>query len=107
MSTGLIPLNANACRFIALRADQHHIRNMDRPFELDATRVHLPASLRLDLALVFDVDVYALDHDAVHIHKHIDHLTTLAFIFEAAADYFNSIAFADLYFHRFAPAPAL
>jgi hypothetical protein len=104
---GLVTLNANACRFITLRADQHHIRDVDRSLELDTTGIDLAAALRLHLALVLDVDVHTLYHYAIGVRQHIDDLAALAFVFEAAADNFDGIAFADLYSHCFTPVPAL
>jgi len=101
-----IALNTNAYGFTAFRADQHHIRNVDRGFELNAARIHLAAILQLLLLLVLGADIHARHHYAVIIGHHIDDLATFAFVFEAATDYFDGIAFTDLYFHTITPASA-
>jgi hypothetical protein len=95
----LIALHGNAGWLTALRADQHYIRNVDCSLELDAAGVDIATGLGLDLFLVLGADVHTLDYNTAVIKENIDHLTALAFIFEAAADDFNSVAFANLYFH--------
>jgi hypothetical protein len=69
---------------------------MNGRFEFDATGIYLAPSLRLDLALMFDVDVHTLNYNAIFIHKNIDDLAALAFVLKAAANNFNGIAFAYL-----------
>jgi hypothetical protein len=48
---------------------------------------------------VLGANVHTLDYHTAVIKENIDHLTALAFIFEAATDDFNGVAFANLYFH--------
>src|SRR5208337_2970809 len=100
---GLIALNSNPYRLIAFRANQHHIRDINRPFKLNATGIDISASLRLNLALVLGTNAYTLHHHTVLFHHHIDDFTAFAFVFEAAADNFHSIAFTDLHSHSNTP----
>src|SRR5512147_3674 len=44
----LITLNRNTSRLTALRADQHHVRNVDLSLELDTPRVDVATGLGLD-----------------------------------------------------------
>jgi hypothetical protein len=98
MGTLIVTLNTDAGRLTAFRANQHHIRDVDRSFKLDTARVHLAIS-GLHLFLVLGADIYALYNHAAVINNHINNLATFAFIFEAAADHFHCIAFSNLYFH--------
>jgi hypothetical protein len=95
----IVALHGNAGRLTALRANQHDIRDVNRSFELDAARVDVAAGLGLDLFLMLGADVHTLAYNTAVINKNIDHFTALAFIFEAATDDFNGVAFANLYFH--------
>ena len=67
MGTFFIPRDAHPGRFVALRADQHDIRNRDGSLELDPARVDIASCLGLDLALVLGADVDTLDHDPAFI----------------------------------------
>src|SRR5512140_2862871 len=107
MGASLVPLNGNPGSFTTLRADQHHVRDVDRTFELNAAGVDLPSSLRLHLFLVLGTDVDTLDHDATLFSEDVDDLTSLAFILQAAADDFHSVAFMYLHSHGITPAPTL
>src|SRR5271157_3707922 len=100
---GLIALNSNAYRLIAFRANQHHIRDINRPFKLNPARIDISSCLGLHLALMLGADAYALYHYAVFPHHHIDDFTALAFVLDAAADDFHSIAFTDLHSHSNTP----
>jgi hypothetical protein len=61
-----IALYGNARRFTALRADQHHVRDIDRALELDTTRVDIATGLRLHLLLVLGANIHALyDYAAI------------------------------------------
>jgi len=95
----LVALHSNAGRLTALRANQHDIREVNRSLELDAARVDVATGLGLDLFLMLGANVHTLDYHTAVVNKNIDYLTALAFIFEAATDHFDSVAFANLYFH--------
>src|SRR5271157_3961140 len=100
---GLIALNSNAYRLIAFRADQHHIRNINRPFKLNSARIDISSCLGLYLALMLGVNTNTLHHHTVFFHHHIDDFAALAFVFEAPADDFHSIAFTDFHSHSNTP----
>jgi hypothetical protein len=99
MYAGLIALNSNAHGLIAFGTDQHHIRDMDRPLELNTAGVDLAATLCLDLALVLRTNVDTLHHNAVILRQQVDDFPALAFVFEATTDNFDGIAFADFHSH--------
>src|ERR1700690_4210796 len=101
--TSFIALNTNAHSLAALRANQHHIRNINRPFKLNAARIDLASGLCLHLTLMFGMNTDALHHYAAFFHHHIDDFTALAFVFEAAADHFHSIPFTDFHSHSNTP----
>src|SRR5512132_515780 len=52
-SSIVITLNGNTCWLTAFRADQHHVRDIDLAFELDAAWINVTPSLGLDLLLMF------------------------------------------------------
>ena len=60
----LIALHGDACWFTAFRADEHHVRDIDRSLKLDAPRVDVATSLRLHLFLVLGANIYTLHHNA-------------------------------------------
>jgi hypothetical protein len=64
MSASVIALNANAGGFIALRAYQHNIRDVNWSFKFDPARVHIASCLGLHLLLVLNADVDTLHHHA-------------------------------------------
>jgi hypothetical protein len=99
VSAFFIALHIDACGLPTLRTNQHHVRDMDLSFELDAARVDLPACLRLDLFLVFGTDIDSLYHHAILIWQDIDHFAAFSFILEASTDHFDSVAFANLDSH--------
>jgi hypothetical protein len=43
--------------------------------------------------------VDTLHHDTLLLGQDFDHIAAFAFVFGAAADDFNRIAFSDFYFH--------
>src|SRR5512138_286690 len=94
-----IALNFHAGRLAALWTDQHHIRNIDLAFELDAARVDVTTSLGLDLFLVLGANVHTLNNHAALIQEHIDDFSALALVFQAATNDFDGIAFANLDSH--------
>ena len=96
---GLVALNADAGSLIALRANQHDIRNVDGGLELDATGIDLAPGLGLHLALMLGVDIDALHHDAAPFGHHVDDRAALALVFQPAANDFHSITLVDLYSH--------
>src|SRR6185503_10043493 len=61
-STFIIALNSNTSRLTTFWAHQHHVRDINRRFELDATRVEVATSLRLHLFLMFGANVHTLNH---------------------------------------------
>jgi hypothetical protein len=92
------PLHTDTRGFVALGANQHHIRNIDRAFKFNNAWGKTTA-LRLNLALMLFAHVDALHSDTPTLGHHFDYFTTPAFILVTAADDFNSIAFFNLYFH--------
>jgi hypothetical protein len=100
-SLTVLALNAYPGGFVALRANQHHVRNMDRTFELDDPWRKRPPTLGLYLALVFFAHINTLDNHTTLIWQYLDHFASLAFIFEATTDDFNRIAFFNFYLHCF------
>jgi hypothetical protein len=50
---------------------------------------------------MFCANVHALDDHTTVIQQNVDHLTALTFIFEAATDHLDGIAFANLDSHTY------
>src|SRR5512138_1502727 len=95
----LIPLNFDAGRLATLRANQHHIRDIDRSLELAAARVDIMTGLGVYLFLMLGADVDTLHYKAAVFQQHVDHLSALAFVFQAATNDFDGIAFTNLDSH--------
>jgi len=70
---------------MALGANQHHIRNVERRFELDNARRN-GAPLGLDLTLMLGVQVQPLHNQAFFGRHHFDDFAFLAFILKPAAN---------------------
>ena len=90
MGAILITLNFDARRLTALRADQHHVRNIEWSLELDTTRTNR-AALSLHLALMLGMHVDALYYHPVLVRQNLDHFATFALVIEFPADNFNGI----------------
>src|SRR6185503_8597101 len=63
-STFIITLNSNTSGLTTFWANQHHVRDINRRFELDAARIEVATGLCLHLFLMFGADVYTLNHYA-------------------------------------------
>jgi hypothetical protein len=96
-----VTLDINARWLSALRTNQHDVRNVELSLELNATGIDLASCLGLDLLLVFDANIDTLHDYTALVRQNVNHFTALSFIFEAPADNFNSIAFANLNSHSF------
>src|SRR5215207_6997446 len=94
-----IALNCNTCRLTAFRAYEHHIRDVDRSFELDPARINIATCLGLHLLLMLGANIHTLDNNTTILQQHIDDFPALAFIFQAATNDFDGIAFTNLDSH--------
>jgi hypothetical protein len=81
----MLALDLHPRGLMALGANQHHIRNVERRFELDDTRIN-GAPLGLDLALMLGVLVQPLDYQAFFARYHFDDFAFLTSILKPAAN---------------------
>jgi hypothetical protein len=95
----IIALDTDTSRLVTLRANQHYIRNRKRGFEFNTARIDR-AALGLHLALMLGMNINTRHHQAACDWQDLDHLATLALIFQLSADYLNGIALTDLDVHR-------
>src|SRR5690606_19162601 len=94
---------ADASASFALRADQHHVGEVNRRLELDDAWLDLLAA-SLDGAMVFLDDIDPLDDHAVLLGNDAQHFAASPFIF--AGDHFDRVALLDPLHFRFTPISA-
>jgi hypothetical protein len=101
----LITLDSDASKLSTLGTNQHHIRNVDRRFELDTPGVYRSVP-GLHLFLVLDTHIHTLHHHTAYLGVDIDDFATFAFVFETAAYNLDGIAFTNFDLHAHAPTLA-
>jgi hypothetical protein len=83
---------ANAGAFIALWANQHHVRKVERRIKFDDLRWDLTVADLLGLLMLLSI-VHALDYHPIIFHQNGHDFAALTQVF--AGDHFNSVAFLD------------
>src|SRR5258708_25156693 len=84
-------LMARTCRLSAVRAEHHHIRNVDRRLALEYPALNPSPRVCLIVALHH---VYALDDNSVLRGLHFDNAPLLAFVF--ARNHYHAIVFSNV-----------
>jgi hypothetical protein len=67
-------LNPYTRQFLALWANEHDVRDMNRSFKLNHTRVHRPSTC-LYLPLMLFAQIYALNYDGRILGQHPNNFT--------------------------------